>query len=934
MATFIVGNTKKVFNFGTSKVWDFSEAYRNASDGDVIQFQAGTIINLGQNRFTIEKNLSFVGDMKDDGSLTTSINGTILVTKGYQVSFEKMILNDNIDRTVVTVNGADVVLNQCIMRNFSNTNKKVLLYANDNAQVKIMNSIVDTSDQKRWDTIKTYQANLVIENTTLDKVSIWVSENSNCKLTRVESSRIRSTNAVYAIRSNVEIEDSKIINDGIDGENKYPTVFLNQSSLKSRNSTLGNQDEVESVHLEKHSVFESNNDYIYKLAAYSSQVFLSNATIQLILLLTNRSSGYANSVHFNEHSESIINILSTDESVLYIKNAVFEEIIDPNVRVDNEAFTAIDKIDFVNGNPDDILMEAKNGGKLIYDGQHDQKSTSENEESVGDTDNKTQSEDSNVALEKLNSLIGLDKVKKQVKEFINLNIINQKRKEQGLQVVNTSMHSLFLGNPGTGKTTVARIIGDVLYQKQVISRPDVIEVSRADLVAEYVGQTASKTREVLKSALGGILFIDEAYTLSNGGENDFGREAIDEILKFMEDNRDNIMIIFAGYPKEMRKFLKMNSGLKSRIPNVFDFEDYTADEIVRIGLFDLKKRNYTVDELYYEKALKDYYDKENDHSNGRRWIRNVNEKIMKAQALRLAESDNISVDLLQEITQDDINQVVNKDLEINSADDAYAKLNSLIGLEKVKQQVSKFINMSVINNKRKEQGLVTSAVSLHSLFLGNPGTGKTTVARIMGQILFQKGVIRKPELVEVSRTDLVAEYVGQTAPKTRDVLESALGGVLFIDEAYTLSSGGGNDFGREAIDEILKFMEDHRDDIVIIFAGYTKEMDQFLKMNSGLKSRIPNVFDFEDYTADEVVQIGLFDLSKRQYILENEDTYSEVVKDSYESANDHSNGRWIRNVNEKLIAIQAERLASSPNDMNDIDMLKTITEEDLLKFKG
>ncbi|MBL1070913.1 AAA family ATPase [Ligilactobacillus salivarius] len=933
MATFIVGNTRKVFNFGTSKVWDFSEAYRNASDGDVIQFQAGTIINLGQNRFTIEKNLSFVGDMKDDGSLTTSINGTILVTKGHQVSFEKMILNDNIDRTVITVNGADVVLNQCIMRNFSNTNKKVLLYANDNAQVKIMNSIVDTSDQKRWDTIKTYQANLVIENTTLDKVSIWVSENSNCKLTRVESSRIRSTNAVYAIRSNVEIEDSKIINDGIGGENKYPTVFLNQSSLKSRNSTLDNQNEVESVHLEKHSVFESNNDYIYKLAAYSSQVFLSNATIQLILLLTNRSSGYANSVHFNEHSESIINILSTDESVLYIKNAVFEEIIDPNFRVDNEAFAAIDKIDFVNGNPDDILMEAKNGGKLIYDGQHDQKSTSENEESVGDTDNKTQSEDSNVALEKLNSLIGLDKVKKQVKEFINLNIINQKRKEQGLQVVNTSMHSLFLGNPGTGKTTVARIIGDVLYQKQVISRSDVIEVSRADLVAEYVGQTASKTREVLKSALGGILFIDEAYTLSNGGENDFGREAIDEILKFMEDNRDDIMIIFAGYPKEMRKFLKMNSGLKSRIPNIFDFEDYTADEIVRIGLFDLKKRNYTVDELYYEKALKDYYDKENDHSNGR-WIRNVNEKIMKAQALRLAESDNISVDLLQEITQDDINQVVNKDLEINSADDAYAKLNSLIGLEKVKQQVSKFINMSVINNKRKEQGLATSAVSLHSLFLGNPGTGKTTVARIMGQILFQKGVIRKPELVEVSRTDLVAEYVGQTAPKTRDVLESALGGVLFIDEAYTLSSGGGNDFGREAIDEILKFMEDHRDDIVIIFAGYTKEMDQFLKMNSGLKSRIPNVFDFEDYTADEVVQIGLFDLSKRQYILENEDTYSEVVKDSYESTNDHSNGRWIRNVNEKLIAIQAERLASSSNDMDDIDMLKTITEEDLLKFKG
>ncbi|MSE05949.1 AAA family ATPase, partial [Lactobacillus salivarius] len=259
---------------------------------------------------------------------------------------------------------------------------------------------------------------------------------------------------------------------------------------------------------------------------------------------------------------------------------------------------------------------------------------------------------------------------------------------------------------------------------------------------------------------------------------------------------------------------------------------------------------------------------------------------------------------------------------------------SLIGLDKVKKQVKEFINLNIINQKRKEQGLQVVNTSMHSLFLGNPGTGKTTVARIIGDVLYQKQVISRPDVIEVSRADLVAEYVGQTASKTREVLKSALGGILFIDEAYTLSNGGENDFGREAIDEILKFMEDHRDDIVIIFAGYTKEMDQFLKMNSGLKSRIPNVFDFEDYTADEVVQIGLFDLSKRQYILENEDTYSEVVKDSYESTNDHSNGRWIRNVNEKLIAIQAERLASSPNDMNDIDMLKTITEEDLLKFKG
>ena len=241
--------------------------------------------------------------------------------------------------------------------------------------------------------------------------------------------------------------------------------------------------------------------------------------------------------------------------------------------------------------------------------------------------------------------------------------------------------------------------------------------------------------------------------------------------------------------------------------------------------------------------------------------------------------------------------------------------------------------MSVVNKKRKENGLSTSARSLHSLFVGNPGTGKTTVARILGQLLYQKGIVRKPSFVEVSRSDLVAEYVGQTAQKTREVLESALGGVLFIDEAYTLSNGGNQDFGIEAINEILKFMEDHRGDIVIIFAGYTKEMNDFLKANSGLTSRIPNVFDFEDYTEDEIVHIGLLDLKKRQYSVASEKTYEKILKTQYVLTNDHSNGRWARNINEKLIEIQAERLANNIDAMDDPRSLQIISNDDLLEFK-
>ena len=262
---------------------------------------------------------------------------------------------------------------------------------------------------------------------------------------------------------------------------------------------------------------------------------------------------------------------------------------------------------------------------------------------------------------------------------------------------------------------------------------------------------------------------------------------------------------------------------------------------------------------------------------------------------------------MESILKIDIENVLNQNHQQNISDkeDALATLSNLIGISKVKRQVQEFLYQAEANAKKEEIGIKVQDFTLHSLFLGNPGTGKTTVARIIGKLLYQKGLITSNKFIEVSRSDLVAGYVGQTATKTRKILEEALGGVLFIDEAYTLSNGGANDFGKEAIEEILKFMEDHRRDIVIIFAGYSKEMSDFLRLNSGLTSRIPTIFDFEDYTPEEIVKIGLLGL--QQYEIDNE-KYALIVKELYNVTNDKSNGRWIRNLNDKLLRIQSARL--------------------------
>lgn len=258
------------------------------------------------------------------------------------------------------------------------------------------------------------------------------------------------------------------------------------------------------------------------------------------------------------------------------------------------------------------------------------------------------------------------------------------------------------------------------------------------------------------------------------------------------------------------------------------------------------------------------------------------------------------------------------------------QLNDLIGLRQVKSELQSLTRFIEVNQKRKEAGLRVAAISYHCVFAGNPGTGKTTVARILAGIYRQLGILKKGQLIETDRSGLVAEYVGQTAVKTNKMIDRAIGGVLFIDEAYTLAQGGENDYGREAIATLLKRMEDERDRLVVILAGYTNEIERFINSNPGLRSRFNRYVHFDDYTEEELFQIFILQAQKYDYHLDDEAKCAlrSLLHEKVENRQkDFGNARYVRNLFESVIENQAVRLSS--NKETDKDSLAIITKADI-----
>lgn len=259
--------------------------------------------------------------------------------------------------------------------------------------------------------------------------------------------------------------------------------------------------------------------------------------------------------------------------------------------------------------------------------------------------------------QELSSFVGMESLKRKIKEIYATIIINEKRSQMGLTNTKQVLHMLFKGNPGTGKTTVARKLAKIYFDMNLLSKGHFIEAERADLVGEYIGQTAQKTRSLIQKAMGGILFIDEAYSLARGGERDFGKEAIDTLVKHMEDSGGDFVLILAGYPYEMDRFLTLNPGLKSRFPFILDFPDYEVDQLMEIARQMASDREYKLSKDAEWKLRNFLYKQRNNpgrNFSNARFIRNVIEHAIRMQAVRLLYKDSISPDELILLTGNDL----------------------------------------------------------------------------------------------------------------------------------------------------------------------------------------------------------------------------------------------------------------------------------------
>ena len=551
--------------------------------------------------------------------------------------------------------------------------------------------------------------------------------------------------------------------------------------------------------------------------------------------------------------------------------------------------------------------------------------------------------------EKLNVLTGLVEIKQKIKEHAKYLEFLKLRKAKGFREADKiDLHSVFMGNPGTGKTTVAKMMGQLYRKMGLLSKGHVLEVDRVDLVGEYIGQTAPKVKEVIEKARGGVLFIDEAYALarSNDDSKDFGREVIEILIKELSNGKGDLAVIVAGYPKEMKHFIQSNPGLRSRFKHFFDFPDYLPQDLIKIAetVAHQKEIIFTPESFACIKDIITQAYRERDKTFGNaRYVTDLLEKSKMNMALRLMSRKNpqkISKSELAEVQLSDVVSLQPKrnivlpeiPIDMSLLQETLAELDGLIGMDNIKLQIHEMVN--IVKYYRETGKNVLSGFSLHTVLVGNPGTGKTTIARILARIYKALGILERGHIVETDRQGLVAGFVGQTAIKTSERIEEALGGILFVDEAYALSNFNGmqGDFGNEAIQTILKRMEDLRGQFFVFVAGYPDNMETFLKANPGLSSRFDKTLQFHDYTPEQLQLIAIKMIENEGYkvSLKSLPLLEQILKDLYTKRDKYfGNARTVRKIILDIIKNQNLRFSSIPSSDRKKNQYHLISPEDI-----
>ena len=536
-------------------------------------------------------------------------------------------------------------------------------------------------------------------------------------------------------------------------------------------------------------------------------------------------------------------------------------------------------------------------------------------------------------LVKLDGLVGLTAVKKEVSNlasYLNLQI------KRGESNTFQGKHYVFTGNPGTGKTTVARIMADIFKTLGIVARGQLVEADRSKLVAGYSGQTAIKTNQLVDQAMGGVLFIDEAYTLKSSDSDSFGSEAIDTLLKRLEDDRGKFICIVAGYTDQMHDFIDSNPGLKSRFTQTIHFDDYTPDELTEIFLHLADEKNFVVDEdtrgAIHRQFEQLYLRRDKNFGNARE-ARRIFDEAVERQSQRLVKLMNdpgFQEKDMFALTKDDLPMAQNE--TARPLDEVLNELDEFVGMRTVKNSIRRLAVQSMFMKQRAAMGAgKVQQMAMNFVLTGNPGTGKTSIARKMGEILQSMEILPTSRVLETSRATLVGKYMGETPKIVNSMCDKAIGGILFIDEAYTLSEGG-DQYGKEAIDALMKRMEDDRGKFVVIAAGYKDKMEEFMAMNPGLASRFTHKLHIDDYNEDELLAIFKSMAQKEQYTLSPTAEFKAldtIYKMMMAKDDSWGNAREMRNLLDATIQKLSIRVSQMPPDQVTKETYQIILPEDI-----